>query len=264
MSHLLYNDNLSESMSQMPPNIFQRKCLHFAFILHKARCWQWKMSELKCYFSASHLFSLLLEHQYFFVLLLNLIRCLHLCFIEQVNDCKTESSLCSATPSHAAPSYQGMAKVQDGHTNACDRYTVIHVFFFFVSALSWKKGLLAFFVRERSTAMLEEGQDGMDSGTLSPASARQVTIQRHPTQGFGFIAGSQRPVIVRSVSAGQYVRKREQERERASSLVSVCVFICMIWVYILQTAPRLASFSLETRSWPLTRRRWATRPERES
>ncbi|XP_051276342.1 FERM and PDZ domain-containing protein 3 isoform X5 [Dicentrarchus labrax] len=65
-----------------------------------------------------------------------------------------------------------MAKVQDGHTNACD-----------------------------SSAMLEESQDGMDSGTLSPASARQVTIQRHPTQGFGFIAGSQRPVIVRSVSA---------------------------------------------------------------
>ncbi|XP_050928179.1 FERM and PDZ domain-containing protein 4 isoform X1 [Lates calcarifer] len=65
-----------------------------------------------------------------------------------------------------------MAKVQDGHTNACD-----------------------------SSAMLEESQDGMDSGTLSPASARQVTIQRHPIQGFGFIAGSQRPVIVRSVSA---------------------------------------------------------------
>uniref|UniRef100_A0A3B3BNK1 FERM and PDZ domain containing 3 n=1 Tax=Oryzias melastigma TaxID=30732 RepID=A0A3B3BNK1_ORYME len=65
-----------------------------------------------------------------------------------------------------------MAKVQDGHTNGCD------------------------------TAMLEESQDGMDCGTLSPASARQVTIQRHPTQGFGFIAGSQRPVIVRSVFAG--------------------------------------------------------------
>uniref|UniRef100_A0A3Q2DH88 PDZ domain-containing protein n=1 Tax=Cyprinodon variegatus TaxID=28743 RepID=A0A3Q2DH88_CYPVA len=65
-----------------------------------------------------------------------------------------------------------MAKVQDGHTNACE------------------------------TDMLEESQDGMDSGTLSPPSARQVTIKRHPTQGFGFIAGSQRPVIVRSVSAG--------------------------------------------------------------
>uniref|UniRef100_A0A667Y317 FERM and PDZ domain containing 3 n=1 Tax=Myripristis murdjan TaxID=586833 RepID=A0A667Y317_9TELE len=51
------------------------------------------------------------------------------------------------------------------------------------------------------SAMLEESQDGMDSGTLTPGSARQVTIQRHPTQGFGFIAGSQRPVIVRSVSA---------------------------------------------------------------
>ncbi|XP_061755721.1 FERM and PDZ domain-containing protein 3 isoform X1 [Nerophis ophidion] len=65
-----------------------------------------------------------------------------------------------------------MAKVQDGHIYACD-----------------------------SSAMLEEVQDGMDSGTLSPATARQVTIQRHTTQGFGFIAGSQRPVIVRSVSA---------------------------------------------------------------
>ena len=54
----------------------------------------------------------------------------------------------------------------------------------------------------RSSAMLEESQDVMDSGALSPASARQVTIQRHPTQGFGFIAGSHRPVIVRSVSAG--------------------------------------------------------------
>lgn len=51
--------------------------------------------------------------------------------------------------------------------------------------------------------MLEESQDGMDSGALSPAAARQVTIQRHPAQGFGFIAGSQRPVIVRSVSAGE-------------------------------------------------------------
>lgn len=65
-----------------------------------------------------------------------------------------------------------MAKVQDGHTHAYD-----------------------------SLVMLEEGQDGMDSGTLSPPSARQVTIKRHQTQGFGFIAGSQRPVIVRSVSA---------------------------------------------------------------
>ncbi|XP_035983092.1 FERM and PDZ domain-containing protein 3 isoform X4 [Fundulus heteroclitus] len=53
---------------------------------------------------------------------------------------------------------------------------------------------------QRSTDMLEESQDGMDSGTLSPPSVRQVIIKRHPTQGFGFIAGSQRPVIVRSVS----------------------------------------------------------------
>lgn len=126
----------------------------------------------------------------------------------QVNDCETESSLCSAILSHAAPSSQGMAKVQDGHTNACDRYMVlcetlrllyfkntrvIHILYLWLCLCVCV--LYSF-------AMLEESQDGMDSGTLSPASARQVTIQRHPTQGFGFIAGSQRPVIVRSVSAG--------------------------------------------------------------
>lgn len=51
--------------------------------------------------------------------------------------------------------------------------------------------------------MLEDGQDGMDSGSLTPGSARQVCIQRHPSHGFGFIAGSERPVVVRSVSAGK-------------------------------------------------------------
>ncbi|XP_029627713.1 FERM and PDZ domain-containing protein 3 isoform X2 [Salmo trutta] len=104
-----------------------------------------------------------------------------------------------------------MAKVQDGHTNTCD-----------------------------STAMLEESQDGMDSGSLTPgpASARQVCIQRHPSQGFGFIAGSQRPVIVRSVSAdGPSIGKllpgdqilaineevvSEASRERVIDLVRCC------------------------------------------
>ncbi|XP_018592568.1 FERM and PDZ domain-containing protein 3 [Scleropages formosus] len=65
-----------------------------------------------------------------------------------------------------------MAQVQDGHTNTCD-----------------------------SPAMLEESHDGMDSGSLTPGSARQVCIQRHPIHGFGFIAGSERPVVIRSVSA---------------------------------------------------------------
>lgn len=54
-----------------------------------------------------------------------------------------------------------------------------------------------------SSVMLEDGQDGMDSGSLTPGSARQVCIQRHPSHGFGFIAGSERPVVVRSVSAGK-------------------------------------------------------------
>ncbi|XP_031443058.1 FERM and PDZ domain-containing protein 3 isoform X2 [Clupea harengus] len=65
-----------------------------------------------------------------------------------------------------------MAKVQDGHTPECD-----------------------------SPAMLEESRDGVNSASLTAGSARQVCIQRHHTHGFGFIAGSERPVVVRSVSA---------------------------------------------------------------
>uniref|UniRef100_A0A4W5PHN6 FERM and PDZ domain containing 3 n=1 Tax=Hucho hucho TaxID=62062 RepID=A0A4W5PHN6_9TELE len=83
-------------------------------------------------------------------------------------------------------------------------------------------------------------KDGMDSGSLTPgpASARQVCIQRHPSQGFGFIAGSQRPVIVRSVSAdGPSIGKllpgdqilaineevvSEASRERVIDLVRCC------------------------------------------
>ncbi|XP_028272234.1 FERM and PDZ domain-containing protein 3 [Parambassis ranga] len=123
-----------------------------------------------------------------------------------------------------------MAKVQDGHTNACD-----------------------------STAMLEEDQDGMDSGTLSPASARQVTIQRHPTQGFGFIAGSQRPVIVRSVSAdgpsfgkllpGDQILAINEEtvsdapRERVIDLVRRCKDTIVLTVLQPHQSPKSAFIS---------------------
>ncbi|XP_035802076.2 FERM and PDZ domain-containing protein 3 isoform X4 [Amphiprion ocellaris] len=123
-----------------------------------------------------------------------------------------------------------MAKVQDGHTNACD-----------------------------STAMLEESQDGMDSGTLSPASARQVTIQRHPTQGFGFVAGSQRPVIVRSVSAdgpsfgkllpGDQILAINEEtvsdapRERVIDLVRRCKDTIVLTVLQPHQSPKSAFIS---------------------
>nr|XP_006632995.1 PREDICTED: FERM and PDZ domain-containing protein 3 [Lepisosteus oculatus] len=66
-----------------------------------------------------------------------------------------------------------MAQVQDGRTDACG-----------------------------SPAVLEDSCNGMDSGSLTPGAARQVSILRHPTHGFGFVAGSERPVIVRSVSPG--------------------------------------------------------------
>ncbi|XP_068442738.1 FERM and PDZ domain-containing protein 3 isoform X2 [Clinocottus analis] len=123
-----------------------------------------------------------------------------------------------------------MAKVQDGHTNACD-----------------------------SSAMLEESQDGMDSGTLSPTSARQVTIQRHPTEGFGFIAGSQRPVIVRSVSAdgpsigkllpGDQILAINEEtvsdapRERVIDLVRHCKDTIVLTVLQPHQSPKSAFIS---------------------
>ncbi|XP_077042230.1 FERM and PDZ domain-containing protein 3 isoform X2 [Agelaius phoeniceus] len=48
----------------------------------------------------------------------------------------------------------------------------------------------------------ERGGDDMECGQLPPATLRQVTVQRHPLHGFGFVAGSERPVVVRSVAAG--------------------------------------------------------------
>ncbi|KAM6323130.1 FERM and PDZ domain-containing protein 3 [Podargus strigoides] len=48
----------------------------------------------------------------------------------------------------------------------------------------------------------ERGGDDMECGQLPSDTLRQVTIQRHPHFGFGFVAGSERPVVVRSVTAG--------------------------------------------------------------
>ncbi|KAM4696087.1 FERM and PDZ domain-containing protein 3 [Rhinophrynus dorsalis] len=42
----------------------------------------------------------------------------------------------------------------------------------------------------------------MECGQLTPQSVRKVIILRHPGVGFGFVAGSSRPVVVRSVIAG--------------------------------------------------------------
>ncbi|NXJ35710.1 FRPD3 protein, partial [Ciconia maguari] len=54
-----------------------------------------------------------------------------------------------------------------------------------------------------SHVMLEErGGDDMECGQLPSDTLRQVTVQRHPCYGFGFVAGSERPVVVRSVAAG--------------------------------------------------------------
>ncbi|XP_063169811.1 FERM and PDZ domain-containing protein 3 [Candoia aspera] len=44
--------------------------------------------------------------------------------------------------------------------------------------------------------------DDMECGQLPADTLRQVKIQRDPAYGFGFVAGSERPVVVRSVTSG--------------------------------------------------------------
>ncbi|XP_071613601.1 FERM and PDZ domain-containing protein 3 [Heliangelus exortis] len=48
----------------------------------------------------------------------------------------------------------------------------------------------------------ELGGNDMECGQLPSDTLRQVTVQRHPCYGFGFVAGSERPVVVRSVAPG--------------------------------------------------------------
>ncbi|XP_074864103.1 FERM and PDZ domain-containing protein 3 isoform X1 [Carettochelys insculpta] len=50
--------------------------------------------------------------------------------------------------------------------------------------------------------MQEESCDDMECGQLPSDALRHVKIQRDPLYGFGFVAGSERPVVVRSVTAG--------------------------------------------------------------
>lgn len=48
----------------------------------------------------------------------------------------------------------------------------------------------------------------MECGQLPADALRQVKIQRDPFYGFGFVAGSERPVVVRSVTTGERGRGR--------------------------------------------------------
>uniref|UniRef100_A0A8C5A4D0 FERM and PDZ domain containing 3 n=1 Tax=Gadus morhua TaxID=8049 RepID=A0A8C5A4D0_GADMO len=108
--------------------------------------------------------------------------------------------------------------------------------------------------------MLEENLDAMENGSLTTGSAaRQVTLQRHPTQGFGFIAGSQRPVIVRSVSTdGPSIGKllpgdqilaineepvSEAPRERVIDLVRRCQESIVLTVLQPHQSPKSAFIS---------------------
>ncbi|XP_057184744.1 FERM and PDZ domain-containing protein 3 isoform X3 [Triplophysa rosa] len=110
-----------------------------------------------------------------------------------------------------------------------------------------------------SSVMLEDGQDGMDSSSLTPGSARQVCIQRHPSHGFGFIAGSERPVVVRSIFAdgpssgklfpGDHILAINQElvsdaaREKVIDLVRRCKDSIVLTVLQPQQSPKSAFIS---------------------
>ena len=51
--------------------------------------------------------------------------------------------------------------------------------------------------------MPEENANDMECEQLPAETLRQVTIHRDPIYGFGFVAGSERPVVVRSVRPGR-------------------------------------------------------------
>ncbi|XP_055034374.2 FERM and PDZ domain-containing protein 3 isoform X1 [Misgurnus anguillicaudatus] len=123
-----------------------------------------------------------------------------------------------------------MARVEDGHTEDYD-----------------------------SSVMVEDGQDGMDISSLTPGSTRQVCIQRHPNHGFGFIAGSERPVVVRSVTAdgpsigklfpGDHILAINQElvsdapREKVIDLVRRCKDSILLTVLQPLQSPKSAFIS---------------------
>lgn len=93
---------------------------------------------------------------------------------------------------------------------------------------------------QRSHVMPEErGGDDMECGQLPSDTIRQVTVQRHPLYGFGFVAGSERPVVVRSVAAGRVWAWSwtQLQRARRHSGASPCwdtppwapVLSCPLW-----------------------------------
>lgn len=51
--------------------------------------------------------------------------------------------------------------------------------------------------------MQEESANDMECEQLPAETLRQVTIHRDPIYGFGFVADSERPVVVRSVRPGR-------------------------------------------------------------
>ncbi|KAL7866289.1 hypothetical protein SRHO_G00115360 [Serrasalmus rhombeus] len=52
------------------------------------------------------------------------------------------------------------------------------------------------------TSSLEEVRLGLDGDRLVPPAPRKVEMRRDPVLGFGFVAGSEKPVVVRSVTPG--------------------------------------------------------------
>ncbi|XP_072914276.1 FERM and PDZ domain-containing protein 3 isoform X2 [Hemitrygon akajei] len=89
----------------------------------------------------------------------------------QINDCQ----LCNSTQSSRQPSERSilvMAQDQDGHK------------------------------QQDSHVMHAVSLNDMECGHFSAFTTRQVKIKRDPVYGFGFVAGGEKPVIVRAVAPG--------------------------------------------------------------
>ncbi|XP_036431379.1 FERM and PDZ domain-containing protein 4 isoform X1 [Colossoma macropomum] len=67
---------------------------------------------------------------------------------------------------------------------------------------SSRDGRECFIDHVSQTSSLEEVRLGLDGDRLVPPAPRKVEMRRDPVLGFGFVAGSEKPVVVRSVTPG--------------------------------------------------------------
>ena len=66
----------------------------------------------------------------------------------------------------------------------------------------------------------EEGEGGSSD---TPPQPREVELTRDPNIGFGFVAGSEKPVIVRFVTEGEFSPSVDSDRLSISHVVCSCL-----------------------------------------